>query len=242
MSYHEFLTELKLEQHIIAATRVNVPEDQLSSIPGCMFKCLEKVFEGESFILGATSSKCPGFKVNAGFVDGLPQTPGGFGNFLSYGAGKGFPAGERLKCNPAISEEFILGLPSGVMENYNAIQLEPYQESLDPDLVICFASPDQLSALTILHGFERSSYDTAVTGCMAGCASLFKVPLGESKKENSRAVLGNMDLAERHLLDKNLISFTVSGKDFKQMLANTEQCFFHAPMWKTVRNRIHSEQ
>lgn len=88
MSYHEFLTELKLEQHIIAATRVNVPEDQLSSIPGCM----------------------------------------------------------------------------------------------------------------------------------AGCASLFRVPLGESRKENSRAVLGNMDLAERHLLDKNLILFTVSGKDFKQIL------------------------
>lgn len=242
MSYHEFLTELKLEQHVIAATRINVPEDQFSSIPGCMFKCFDKVFEGETFILGATSSKCPGFKVNAGFVDGLLQTPGGFGNFLSQGAGKGFPTGERLKCNPALPEEFILGLPSSVMENRNAIRLEPYQESLNPDLVICFANPDQLSALIILHNFERSAYDTTITGCMAGCASLFRVPLGESQKEESRAVIGNLDLAERHLLDKNLISFTVSGKDFKQMLANTEQCFFHAPMWKPVRTRLHSKQ
>ena len=172
MNYAEFLEETKLEHHVIAATRVTVSEDDLSHIPGCIFNGIAKVFQGEPLILGPNSSKCPGFKVNGGFIDGLPKTPGGFGKFLSYGAGEGFPPGERLKCNPEISEKFILGLPQNVMEGANAIRLEPYNDSLNPDLVICFVTPDQLSALVTLHGYEKTGYDTTITGCLAGCASL----------------------------------------------------------------------
>ena len=241
MSYQEFLNETRLDHHVIAVTRITASEADQSKIPGCIFKNISKVFEGETLILGPASSKCPGFKTNAGFIDGMPMTPGGFGNFLSNGAGEGFPPGERMKCNPAVSEAFILGLPQNVMDGANAFRLEPYDESLDPDLVICFATPDQLSALTVLHAYERTAYDTAITGCMAGCASIFRVPLGEARHTPSRAVIGNLDLAERHLLDKKLISFTVSGADFKQMLDNTSKCFFHAPMWRPLRKRILEE-
>ena len=44
------------------------------------------------------------------------------------------------------------------------------------------------------------------------------------------------------LLCLAVLAFAVTGPEFEQMLAVTEECFFHSPVWKPVRNRLRREE
>ena len=54
--------------------------------------------KGETLFFHAENLSCKGAATGFGFVDGIPDIPGGFGHFLSHGRGDGFPPGERVKC------------------------------------------------------------------------------------------------------------------------------------------------
>lgn len=239
MSYREFLQETNLEGRVLAITRVLAGDRGAAQVPHCVYRAVAQVLAGASCLLTADSCGCGGFAANAGLAEGEPPIPGGFGAFLSQGAGEGYLPGARLKCSPEIASAQFDRLPKDVMDGKDALLLEPFREDLTPDLVTCFATPDQLSALLFLHGFCRSDYDSLLATTASGCASLFRIPLGQLKQAHPRAVLGNLDMAERFLLDKNLLAFTVAGADFSAMLAHTEDCFFHTPMWQPLRRRIH---
>ena len=51
MSYSEFVSELKLENRVIAVTRVNSSDEKTDDIFGCVYKALKKVMEGKSLVL-----------------------------------------------------------------------------------------------------------------------------------------------------------------------------------------------
>lgn len=240
MSYSELLNELRLEGKVIAATRVMGDTFQETKVlHHCIFEAFDRVLTGETFLLKRGSCGCKGFDSNAGFLDETPPIPGGYGLFLSYGAGEGFRPGERLKCNPDVAQAYSQRLPKDVMNGFDAIRLEPFREGMNPDLVISFVTPDQLGALAFLYDFRNSDYDNIIAPTVAGCASLFRIPLGELRKPHSRAVIGNIDIVSRPHLDGKLLAFTVSGKDFFTMLQDTEESFFHSPIWKSLRRRIH---
>lgn len=242
MGYAELIKEIKLEGKIIAATRINHESDEEIKVSShCVFKAFDQVLNGQTLILKRGATGCNGFNCNAGFNDEMPDIPGGYGLFLSYGAGNGFRPGERLKCNPEIAENFFSKLPKNVMDNYNAIQVEPYNEDLNPDIVISFVTPDQLAALSYLHEFRYTEYDNIIAATAAGCASVFRIPFSEQNKSKPRAVIGNIDIASRPYMDKNLIAFTVVGKDFKNMIKDLDDCFIHSPFWSILRKRIHQE-
>lgn len=240
MSYSELIRELKLEDKIIAATRVSCESGQETTVSHhCIFKAFERVLTGETLILKQGSCGCKGFDTNAGFLDEMPQIPGGYELFLSYGAGEGFRAGERLKCNPAVAASYFEKLPKQVMDGFDAIQLAPYQEGMNPDLVISFVTLDQLAAMAFLYDFRNADYDNIIAPTLAGCASLFRVPFSERKRDHARAVIGNIDLVSRPHMEETLVTFTVSSEAFQTMLEDTKDCFFHSPIWSSLRHRIH---
>lgn len=243
MSFSELTSELQLQDKVLAATLVHgAPTDEVKLSPHCIFQALPRVLAGETLMLRLGCCGCKGFDSNAGFTDAMPSIPGGYGFFLSYGAGEGFRPGERLKCGPMVSENYYEALPKDVMDGFDSIQLEPYREGMEPDLVISFVTPDQLSALAFLHDFRSTDYDRIITPTTAGCASLFRIPLAERKRSNSRAVLGNIDITTRPYLAKDLLTYAVTGKVFRTMLEDTEACFFHSPIWSRLRNRIHQSE
>ncbi|MDF2838996.1 MAG: hypothetical protein K0S60_699, partial [Evtepia sp.] len=168
MSYSELLRELDLEGKVIAATRVNCEHGQETiTSHHCIYEMLGQTLNGETLILKRGSCACKGFDTNAGFLDELPEIPGGYGLFLSYGAGKGYRPGERLKCNPEVAERFFEKLPKQVMDGFDAIQLEPFKEGMHPDLVISFVTPDQLGALSFLFDFRTADYDNIIAPTVA---------------------------------------------------------------------------
>ena len=243
MSYGELVKELKLEDRIIAVTRVSSQSEKLNDVGGCIYKSLGRVLAGETLVLGKGSCSCAGFDHNSGLKDERPMIPGGFGVFLSKGSDQMWtPPGERFKCDPQTAEAMFENLPKDVMGGFDAIKFEAYREGMKPDIVVILADADQLSALLVLHGYHRSEYDSAIATTVSGCASMLRIPFAEMKKERPKAVITATDLAQRHFVDENLLALSVSGSDFEKMLSVTSECYFHSPVFKKIRRRIHKDE
>lgn len=243
MSYSELVKELKLENRIIAVTRVSSKEEKLNDIGGCIYKSLDRILAGETLVLGKGSCSCSGFDHNSGLKDERPAIPGGFGVFLSKGSDQLWtPPGERFKCDPQTAESMFESLPKNVMDGFDAIKFEAYREGLSPDIVVILADADQLSGLLVLHGYHRAEYDSAIATTASGCASMLRIPFAEMKKPQPKAVITATDLAQRHFVNENLLALSVAASDFEKMLSATSECYFHSPVFKKIRARIHKDE
>ena len=72
--------------------------------------------------------------------------------------------------------------------------------------------------------------------------SLCDLPLSELTRDTPRAVITATDLAARKFVKENEVAFAVTGSEFKKMMDVTEECFFHSPVWKPVRNRLRADE
>lgn len=247
MDTQEFLQELKLNNKAVAITRVTVTEAQEKIRKGCTLALLQKVMDGESVLVTADNVGCGGAKAGFGLCDGLPDTPGGIGYFLSYGRGEGYPPGERIKRNPDLGEQLLLNQPQDVMAGHNALKLEALvsadgSDIEDFDLVTFLTTPDQLSALIHIFNFDKVAYDTVIVPMTSGCASVFRIPFAESEKgSNARAVIGNVDIFSRVHFPADTFFFTISAECFKAMLADSDESILVSPIWKAMRKRIHED-
>ena len=243
MSYHELIKEVKLDGRLIAVTRVHSKDEELTDTFGCIYRTLNKVRAGETFTFALENCSCSGFDHNTGLRDDMPATPGGFGIFLSHGSDQRWtPPGEKFKCDPQTAEAMWDCLPKDVMGGFDALKFEPYREGLRPDIVVAFCNPDQLSAMIVLHGYDKAEYDRVIATTVSGCASMVRIPLDELKRDKPRAVITGTDLAARKFVKEDELAFAVTGPEFDKMLAVTEECFFHSPVWKPVRNRLRREE
>ncbi|MDL2261001.1 DUF169 domain-containing protein [Methanimicrococcus sp. OttesenSCG-928-J09] len=239
MNHKELLQELNLQTHILAITRKNTVEAADPVKAGCTLRGLNKVLnDGETIVLSAKTTSCRGGNRGFGFDDELPPTPGGVGWFLSCGRGEGFPAGERIKATPEIGEQMLLNQPMNVLNGNEFIEIKPYEDGDEPDIVSFLINPDQLAALVTLFSYRSIDYDNVIAPMLSGCASLFRIPFGELEREKPRAVIGNMDIFSRPHFPKETVFITVPGAAFKSMLSDADECFFIAPIWKGIKKRL----
>ena len=61
MSYSELVKELKLENRLMAVTRVHAKDEKVNDIFGCVYKRFERVLNGETLVLKEGSCSCGGF-------------------------------------------------------------------------------------------------------------------------------------------------------------------------------------
>lgn len=237
MGYSELVTELKMHDTVFAITRVNIAAQQTDTVV-CVYQAFGKVQENKPFYCTKESVTCPGSRTGLGFYDGFPDIPGGIGQFISCGNGKGFPAGERIKCSPEIAEDMLLRQPKNVLGDFNALKIERYHPEIAADIVTMLATADQLSALLHLFYFRKSSYDDVIVPIVSGCAQIARIPYGEIGKPAPKAVMGNLDIFSRPHLQEGLISLTVPHSVFSMMCEDTKDCFFHAPIWNGIKKRL----
>jgi len=239
MKNEDFEKELNLKYRPVGVTLADECDSNCKQdFPHCVLTALNAAANGQKVAIHCNMLKCNGAHKGCGFTDGVPNIPGGFGNFISMGAGEGFPQGERLKKTPQLGEEMMTSQPQNVLDEHKYLILEPFEEGNEPNIVIILANCDQFSALTYLFNFEKGGYDTVIAPASSGCASVFRIPLGESKNESPRAVLGNLDIFSRPHFKKDIVSFTVSFKDYKKMLENADECFFRTNSWKKIKDRL----
>jgi len=239
MKIDEFLQRFHITRPALSFTRVIFEDTPPDLDKGCIFQsALHRAFDGEVIHLTTGSGVCRGANTGLGLVDGLPAIPGGFGYFISYGAGEGFPPGERIKCNPEVAEKMLLDQPQKVMDGFNAVRVKQWEPADNADTVCFLVNPDSLSGLIHLFNFRRSDYDNIIAPMTSGCASLFRIPFGEMLRESHRAVIGNVDITSRPHFDADTFFFTVSNSDFLNMLDDAEESIIAAPYWKRLEKRI----
>lgn len=238
MNYSTFSDLLKLQNKVISVLRVNDMSCSDEIKGGCTLRVLNESFNGKTIIFTGEMKSCKGSIQGFGFEDGIPNVPGGFGLFLTTGAGKGCPPGERIKCSTDIAEKMFLSQPTDVLNDHTAVLTKPYDEGDSADLVISLVNPDQLSALVHLFNYRKTEYDNVIMPMVSGCSSLFRIPFGELKRENPRAVVGNVDVFSRPHFDKDTFLFIVPQEDFKNMLVDADESFLFAPIWDGIKKRL----
>lgn len=238
MTYYDLVQALKLDNKVIAITRTNNNENITPFKKGCILKAFNEVINVEKLVLSVDAISCSGAGTGMGFCDGLPNIPGGFGNFLCKGAGKGFPIGERIKSSPEIGEEMLLGQPQNVLNEFSTIELKQFEENDKCDLVTIISTCDQMAALVHLFNYRKSEYDNVIMPMVSGCASIFRIPFGELKVKHPRAVIGNADIFSRPHLNKDTYFFTVSRQDFLNMIEDAGESFLIAPIWNGIKARL----
>lgn len=238
MGYAELETNLNMKNRIFGVKRIYA-EDGIKSNDSCVIKLMNHIFQGEETIFTVDSCKCFGYSSNAGFKTGRPEVKGGIEYFLSCGRGEGFPPGERIKKTPEIALAYYDNDDRDVLKPYNAYKVFPYEEGCDAEIVWMFATPDQLSPLTILYEFRSSdSTNDYIVSFASACGSLFAQPFAQLKKEHPKAIIGCTDIAARPYLDSELLSMAITHDRFKEMLEDTSDCFFHGAFWNNYKDRL----
>ncbi|MCK9275567.1 MAG: DUF169 domain-containing protein [Syntrophales bacterium] len=153
-----------------------------------------------------------------------------------------FLHGERYIETPEKVQNFIDSLPITEIPNKYVIfkplkDVDPEREP--PETVIFFANPDQLSALVVLANYGYGDNRNVIIPYAAGCQTIGIYPYQEARSEKPRAVVGLTDLSarvyiRRQLKDKNLMTFSMPWKLFKEMEANVPGSFFERHSWKSL--------
>jgi uncharacterized protein (DUF169 family) len=107
-----------------------------------------------------------------------------------------------------------------------------------PSLISFPVNADQLAALAILINYRRTGNEHVGAPYVAGCQSVCVVPYNESKKENPRGIIGNLDISSRKILPADILTFTVPFRSFLEMEEDVPESFFREETWARISKRI----
>ncbi|MBW6491925.1 MAG: DUF169 domain-containing protein [Lentimicrobium sp.] len=201
----------------------------------CFIGALAQVRRGKSMAFDVNSIGCSGGKRYLGFSDKLKP---GFEYFLSCGNEK--MEGERYLRTPAQVEKFLKANPLTPAPASKIIfkRWDMLEASDAPEVVIFFATPDVLSGLFTLAGYDRDDFQGTITPFGSGCASMVQYPLAESKNPKPRAILGMFDVSARPYIKENEFTFTLPFNRFLEIISYMDESFLITPSWQKVKSRI----
>jgi hypothetical protein len=208
-----------------------------SSREWCMVHMLQRVRDGHSLRFFARSFGCGGGKFSTGYASKLREH---IGQFLSCGI-EGEVRGERYKHTSDLAEKAMsltpwYEAPAAHMVFKRWDTLDAHDE---PEVVIFFATPDILSGLCTLAGFDEPVIENVVMAPLgSGCASLIQYPYAEKRSGRHRAVIGMFDITARPHVDPAYLTFAVTMERFRQMVNSMDESFLITPAWAHIRKRI----
>jgi len=214
----------------------DVRKAKTSSGHRCFISDLANVRKGTPLAFDKESVVCAGGKRYLGFSHTIMPK---FEYFLSCGI-PGKMEGERYKKSPEIVQEMQkhfkeITAPAEyiVFKRWDAVT-----EDDDPAVVVFFATPDVLSGLFTLTGFDEVDGNRVFTPFAAGCGSIVLHPYLECESESPRAVIGMFDVSARPSVPKDTLSYAVPMKKFETMIENMDESFLITDSWRKVQKRI----
>jgi uncharacterized protein (DUF169 family) len=191
---------------------------------------------GKSFCFTVNSVDCAGGKRYFGFSHEIMPD---FEYFLSYGI-PGRLEGERYKKSPELVKEAMTRMPQFRAPARHIVfkRWDMLEERDEPDVVIFFAQPDILSGLFTLANFDEADPNGVFAPFAAGCGSIVQYPFLEKESDRPRGVLGMFDVSARPLVQKEILTFSVSINKFVRMVENMNESFLVTPSWGKFRGRI----
>lgn len=214
----------------------DVPQPPKVSGWSCFIGQLAAVRKGTDLSFTVEHVGCGGGQTYLGFAHALRPN---FEHFLSYGI-PGKMEGERYKKDPDTVSQLMANTPSfSAPERYLiAKRVDKLLEGDEPQVVVFFSTPDVLSGLFALAGFEETQPQATLTPFSAGCGSLVKFPFMELASGRHWPVLGMFDVSARPYVPANTLSFSVTWPRFERMVANMDQSFLITHSWELVRKRM----
>lgn len=146
--------------------------------------------------------------------------------------------GECYIKTPELALKFVEAMPMrDVKAKYVVFKpLELLNLTDKPEMVIFLVNPDQISALVVLANYEREDNMNVISPFCAGCQSIL-FGYSEQEKENPKATIGFFDISARKYIDKNLLTFTIPFKMFREMDENVEGSFLTKEQWLGLNKR-----
>ena len=152
-----------------------------------------------------------------------------------------FRHGEGYIQSPELVKQFVDTMPiMEVPQKYVVFKplpdVEPGMEQ--PEVVVFLADPDQLSALVVLANYAREGNENVIIPFAAGCQQIGIFAYREARSDTPRAVIGLTDLSARKNLkkqiDRNMFSFAVPWRMFREMEDNVEGSFLEKETWRSL--------
>ena len=233
---------------------------------GCVMWLLASAARGRTAVADRSTFGCLGGGTGLGFGDAYLQWPGGkecFFHFLSTGnegwehgravaeevrpqlrpeAFEHFMHGERYVKTPELARRFVEDLPIvEVPARYVVFRpLADLADDEEPEIVIFVVDPDCLSALTVLANYGREGNENVIIPYAAGCQTIGLYAYREARAQVPRAVVGLTDLSARlyaaKQLGRNLFTFAVPFRMFRELEANVPGSFLERDTWAALRN------
>lgn len=196
---------------------------------GCTISMLVAASKGRKAALSQKNFGCLGGGVALGFS----KAESGLGHILADAQG--------LKKTAELGESLMESIP--FFENPNSfVVFLPLEEAEllneEPKIIVFFANPDQLTALTNLANYERPGSDNVRIPSAGGCQSICTFPLYEADQERPKATIGLLDITARKLVDANLLTFSVPYGMFREMEGNIQGSFLDKEEWNKLAVRI----
>lgn len=200
----------------------------------CILAVMGRARRGETIYFDAEHVGCGGGGYYLGLCGRMPK--------VEYFVSTGIPGemeGEHYKKSPEIMLKTMERYPAlPAPARYAVVKpLSAMTESETPEVIICLATPDQLSGLVMLAGFARDE-DAVVCAWASGCGSIISRPLLEAQREQPRAVVGLFDPSSRLFLPENEMTFAAPRALWEEMLGNADDSFLGTETWAKVRKRI----
>jgi len=248
----QLLEALKLKMQPVAIILTDdKPEDGLHFKEGNRFGCVASMLvsasrKGRMAFFDRQSFGCPGGGTGLGFGDRYGNFP--IACLLSTGdkemavqigrRGSSMAEGERFYRTPEQARKWVDSLPlTDVPTEY--VVFKPWElltEQDEPELIIFFVNGDQLSALLVMADYNRGTNRSVTAPFGAACQSIL-FGYAEAKKENPGAVIGFFDISQRSSVDREILTFTVPFRLFREMEAAVEGSFLETHAWQKLQDR-----
>jgi uncharacterized protein (DUF169 family) len=117
--------------------------------------------------------------------------------------------------------------------------LEQFSEVEQPEVVIFFANPDQLSALVYLLYFNAPAEENRVVARFtSACGAIITLPLQYARRGEKKAVWGMHDISARARLPKELMTLALPWALLVEMVQEIEGSFLNTGQWAKLVQRF----
>ncbi len=199
----------------------------------CHIGRLGAVRSGKPMVIHKDNPGCMGA---AKFLGWEPNTRPGFEYFLSHDEeGKG----ERFKKTPELARSFIESFEYVAAKgDYCVFQrLQDVPESVEPEVVIFFAEPDQFSGLFWLANYGRTGKDAVIAPMTSGCGSIVSEPRAQIGKPEPKGIIGMIDPAARPKEDKRYLTISFTYGMLIEMVETIPGSFLEIEPWTKLKER-----
>lgn len=204
----------------------------------CFVAQLAKVRAGRSLSFDSDAVSCTGGRRYIGFSDKLRPN---FNYFLSCGNDE--IEGEKYLQSPELVDNFLKIAPWKVApaSRINFKRWDMLTEADNPEVVIFYASPDVLSGLFTLSGYDREDMMGSITPFGSGCSTIIQYPLAEVDNQKPRAVIGMFDVSARPYISSDKVTFAIPFARFCDLVSYFDESFLTTAAWQKVRTRINKD-